>query len=55
MHLCPVCLHKLQWNLKFDVRQRYRQLRDIYKQSHYDDLAGWMDRRLAKLEATAQD
>ena len=53
IHLCPVCLHKLQWNLKFDVRQRYRQLHDIFKQSHYDDLAGWMDRRLARLEVSA--
>ena len=50
IHLCPNCLRKLQWNLKFDVRQRYRQLRDIYKRSRYDVLAGWMDRRLAKLE-----
>jgi hypothetical protein len=54
-HLCPVCLHKLQWNLKFDVRQRYRQLRDIYKQSHYEDLSAWMGRRLARLEVTAQE
>jgi archaemetzincin len=49
MHLCPVCLNKLQWNLKFDLRRHYRQLRDIYKQSNYDDLAEWIDRRLAKL------
>jgi archaemetzincin len=49
LHLCPVCLRKLQWNLKFDVRRHYRQLRDIYNQSDYDDLAKWIDRRLAKL------
>lgn len=52
LHLCPVCLRKLQWNLKFDVRERYRQLRAIYQRSGYDDLALWMDRRLAKLEVT---
>ena len=52
LHLCPVCLRKLQWILKFDVRERYRQLRDLYQQSGYDDLAHWMDRRLAKLEVT---
>jgi hypothetical protein len=40
--------------LKFDVRHRYRQLRDIYKQSHYDDLKQWIDRRLARLDATAR-
>jgi len=49
---CSVCLRKLLWNLKFDVRERYRQLRAIYQRSGYDDLALWMDRRLAKLEVT---
>jgi archaemetzincin len=53
IHLCPVCLHKLQWSVKFDVRSRYRQLRDIYMQSGYEDLVGWMDRRLDRLEAGA--
>ncbi len=52
IHLCPVCLRKLQWSVKFNVRSRYRQLRDIYKESGYVDLVGWMDRRMAKLEAT---
>ena len=50
IHLCPICLRKLQWNLMFDLGRHYRQLRDIYKQSGYDDLAQWIDRRLAKLE-----
>ena len=50
VHLCPVCLHKLQWNLKFDVMRHYRQLRDIYQRSGYEDLAGWMRRRIASLE-----
>ena len=50
VHLCPVCLHKLQWNLKFDVMRHYGQLRDIYQRSGYEDLAGWMRRRIASLE-----
>jgi Peptidase family M54 len=53
LHLCPVCLRKLQWSLRFGVRERYRQLRDLYQQSGYDDLAQWIDRRLTKLEVTA--
>jgi archaemetzincin len=50
--LCPVCLHKLQFNLKLDVRRRYRQLREIYVRAGYDDLAEWLRRRLASLEGT---
>jgi archaemetzincin len=48
--LCPVCLHKLQWNQKFDVLRRYRQLRDIYARAGYDDLGEWLRRRIASLE-----
>lgn len=50
MHLCPVCLHKLQWNLKFDVMRRYRELRDIYARAGYADLADWTRRRIASLQ-----
>jgi archaemetzincin len=49
IHLCPECLHKLQWDLKLDVMRRYRQLRDIYDKSGYADLADWTQRRLASL------
>jgi archaemetzincin len=47
--LCPVCLRKLQWNLKFDVRARYERLRDFYRGHGLDELAEWMDRRLVRL------
>lgn len=50
MHLCPQCLHKLQWNLKFDVLRHYRQLHDIYQRSGYQDLVDWTARRIASLE-----
>jgi hypothetical protein len=49
IHLCPVCLHKLQWNLKFEVARHYRQLEDIYRRNGYEDEAGWTTRRLASL------
>jgi archaemetzincin len=51
MHLCPVCLHKLQWNLNLDVPRRYRELREIYRRHGFDDLADWTQRRLASLAA----
>lgn len=31
VHLCPICLSKLEWNLKFDRKERYQKLRDFYK------------------------
>lgn len=31
VHLCPICLSKLEWNLKFDRKERYQRLRDFYK------------------------
>jgi hypothetical protein len=50
--LCPVRLHKLQFDLKLDVRRRYRLPRDIYARAGYDDLAKWLHRRLASLEGS---
>lgn len=47
--LCPTCLRKLQWNLRFDVRNRYERLRDFYRREGLEDLAHWMDRRLARI------
>merc|ERR1711953_1360716 len=31
LHLCPVCLRKLHWNIGFDIPDRYTRLLDIYK------------------------
>lgn len=53
VHLCPVCLHKLQWNLKFDVMRRYRELRGIYARAGFADLADWTQRRMASLAPAA--
>jgi archaemetzincin len=44
-----VCLHKLQWNLKFDVLRHYRQLHAIYQRSGYVDFAEWTQRRITSL------
>jgi len=50
--LCPTCLHKLQWNVGFGVRERYERLRDFYRTNGLAELASWMDRRLARLGDT---
>jgi archaemetzincin len=31
LHLCPVCLAKLHWNLRFDPARRYRRLAAFYR------------------------
>ena len=46
---CPVCLKKLGWNLRFDVRARYRRLLGIYQREGLTDLARWVEARLQKI------
>ncbi|HAW49666.1 TPA: hypothetical protein DCX16_01755 [bacterium] len=42
MHLCPVCLEKLEWNIKFDRSERYRRLIDFYKQLGFEEEANFL-------------
>ena len=50
LHLCPVCLRKLQSSVKFDVADRYRKLEAFYKKVKVDDEAAWLEGRLRWLE-----
>jgi archaemetzincin len=47
--LCPVCLKKLAWNLRFDVRDRYARLLPIYQREELTELARWTEARLQKI------
>jgi archaemetzincin len=49
MHLCPVCLRKLQHSVGFDVVARYRRLERFYRAHSLDDEAGWMADRLEEI------
>jgi archaemetzincin len=51
LHLCPVCLRKLQWSVGFGVVERYRRLRDAAREAGFDDEARWLDERLRVLGA----
>lgn len=51
IHLCPVCLKKLQWNLGFDVIERYESLLKFYNREALLDEAKWVERRIKKLKA----
>ena len=49
IHLCPVCLRKLQWNTGFDVLGRYQKLHHLYKRFGMEQEASWTTRRLFNL------
>jgi len=46
LHLCPVCLHKLQWNIGFDVLDRYTALERVNRAAGFIDEADWLSRRI---------
>jgi archaemetzincin len=48
---CPVCLKKLAYNLRFDVRARYRRLAAIYRHEGLGEQVAWIEARLRKLGA----
>ena len=51
LHLCPVCLHKLHFSVGFDVVKRYEGLAQFYRQVGFEDEAGWISRRLQRIQA----
>jgi archaemetzincin len=44
--LCPVCLRKLQFSIRFDAVDRYQKLLDFYKRAGFENEAGWVSKRL---------
>lgn len=46
LHLCPVCLRKLQWSIGFDVVERYRALERATRANGFVDEAGWLNHRI---------
>ena len=51
LHLCPVCLRKLQHAVGFDIPARYEQLRAFSQQAGFEDEAAWLTRRLEYITA----
>ncbi len=49
IHLCPVCLKKLQRNRKFDIAKRYRELGAFYKKHGLKPEAEWIAKRLKEM------
>jgi archaemetzincin len=51
LHLCPICLRKLQWSIGFDVLERYRALERLTRADGFTDEADWFNRRIKFLRA----
>lgn len=51
MHLCPVCLRKLQLSAGFDLVKREEALLKFYEANAIQDEADWSRRRVVKLRA----
>jgi archaemetzincin len=51
LFLCPVCLKKLTWNLRFDVLDRYESLLAFYEAEGLSAEARWTRDRIARIAA----
>jgi len=51
LHLCPVCLRKLQWSIGFDALERYRTLERVNRAAGFTDEADWLNRRIKTIAA----
>lgn len=49
LHLCPVCLAKLAFHLRFDIRNRYRRLAALLTHLRQPTHAGWYRRQYLRL------
>ncbi|MBN2313452.1 MAG: hypothetical protein JXM79_05950 [Sedimentisphaerales bacterium] len=49
LHLCPVCLRKLQQSIGFDVIGRYCYLLQFYQKVGFDNDARWVTNRLTHI------
>jgi archaemetzincin len=50
LHLCPVCLRKLQHSVGFDVVKRYQALQRFYRRVGFSDEATWTFNRIEWIE-----
>jgi archaemetzincin len=51
LRLCPLCLRKLQWNLGFDVIQRYENLLQFYQDHNFREETEWTKGRIDKIQS----
>ena len=49
LHVCPVCLRKLEWSICFDVVRRNASLQHVTRESSFVDEAEWLSRQRKRL------
>lgn len=49
LHLCPICLRKLCWNLQVEPVPYLEKISDFCQRSAFDDEADWYKRAIVKL------
>ena len=45
--LCPVCLNKLYYVMKFDIEERYRKMAEFWRSHGLTEEVGWLGTWLA--------
>lgn len=48
VHLCPVCLRKLDWSKSRDLQARYQGLKEFADQSGWESESKWLETRLKR-------
>lgn len=51
--LCPDCLRKLHWNLKFDIIARYEKMEKVWREQSFEKESRWLAKRIRKLKQAA--
>lgn len=49
LHLCPICLKKLAWNIGFDIIKREKELLKFYQDNKLTEEFKWTEKRLATI------
>jgi len=49
LHLCPVCLRKLQWSIGFEVIARYTALEAVTRKAEFREEADWLREQIKTL------
>ena len=55
IHLCPICLRKLQWNLGFDVAKRYQGLKSFYHRNGLTEEESCVSQHLNQSDLTERE
>ncbi len=54
MFLCPDCLRKLHWNLRFEIPERYEKMLQFWQENDFPEESAWLERRLGSLKNAAE-